>query len=236
MEQIRFADCFLFTDGNAPLDGTGIRIVPIPALKSSLDYSDFMVRGLGEHVHTSHCLIVQWDGFVLHPDRWDPRFLEFDYIGAPWPQFHDGRDVGNGGFSLRSRRLIDACQDPRFLLNGAEDVAICRTNRALLKEYGIRFGDRTIAEQFSYERTTPRAPTFGFHGVFNVTEMIGTDRFWDLYCSLDNRETVFVDYLPILRQLGRGQHSARRRLRFTRDWLGHLFCRHLDPFRIGQAL
>ena len=37
-----------------------------------------------------------------------------DYIGAPWPHFRDGHNVGNGGFSLRSRRLLEACRELPF--------------------------------------------------------------------------------------------------------------------------
>lgn len=219
MEGLAFADCVLFTDADVSVAGTGVRIAPIQRLSSSRDYSDFMVRDLAMHIGTSHCLIVQWDGFVINPERWDPAFLEFDYIGAPWPQFEDGRDVGNGGFSLRSRRLLQACQDPRFVMDGPEDVAICRLNRAMLEEqHGIRFADRAMAERFSYERSMPMQPTFGFHGVFNLIDTIGAHRFWDLYLSLDDRKTAFLDFWPILRQLG----SAQRQAKFTADRLSAL--------------
>jgi hypothetical protein len=47
---------------------------------------------------------------------------------------------GNGGFSLRSRRLLQALQDPRIALSVVEDETICRTFRPLLeRDYGIRF-------------------------------------------------------------------------------------------------
>lgn len=224
LDKISFADCLLFSHGGAPVSGTGIRLVPISRLSSSRDYSEFILRGLADHLQTPHCLIVQWDGFVLHADQWDPAFLQFDYIGAPWPQFSDGFDVGNGGFSLRSRRLLDACRDPRFRMEGAEDLAICRTNRDLLEtEHGIRFADRLIAEQFSYERTTPSEPTFGFHGVFNMADAIGVDRFWEIYLDLDDRATVFVDYWPIARQLGHGPNPGKRRIQLTVDRIAELF-------------
>src|SRR5688572_30053024 len=81
--QLEFAECLLFTDAE-PEVGGDIRLVRIPRLRSSLDYSEFMIRGLPKHIETEHCLVVQWDGFVINADRWDPGFLEFDYIGAPW--------------------------------------------------------------------------------------------------------------------------------------------------------
>ena len=109
-DQIDFAECLLFTDADVSLPD-GIRNIPARRFNSGRDYSHFLLEGLVDHVRTPHCLIVQWDGFVLDAGRWNPAFLDYDYIGAPWPQFHDGHDVGNGGFSLRSARLLQACRD-----------------------------------------------------------------------------------------------------------------------------
>ena len=53
-------------------------------------------------------LLIQWDGYVVNPEAWDPAFLGCDYLGAKWYWHDDGMRVGNGGFSLRSRRLLDA--------------------------------------------------------------------------------------------------------------------------------
>ena len=199
-DQIDFAECLFFTDANV-LPPDPIRTIPVARLASGADYSDFILHRLINHVRTTHCLIVQWDGFVLDAGRWDARFLDYDYIGAPWPQFPDAGNVGNGGFSLRSVRLLQACQDPRFRDGHPEDVAICRSNRRLLEEeYGIRFADRSVAEKFAFERTPPR-PSFGFHGVFNIAPLFGVARMEALYASLDERSSVFRDYWRLLRQL-----------------------------------
>ena len=223
MEAVTFADCVLFTDSQQCDLGNGIRTVPSERFNSSREYSEFMIRKLADHIRTPHCLVVQWDGFVIDADRWNPQFLQFDFIGAPWPQFDDGLDVGNGGFSLRSQRLLKACQDSRFRLEGPEDVAICRVNRGLLEaEHGIRFAGPEMAEQFSFERTSPSHPTFGFHGVFNMADVIGPDAFWDVYSGLDDPTTVFVDYWRILRQLGVGREPTQRRTRLTCDRLAAL--------------
>ena len=94
----------------------------------------------------------------------------YDYIGAVWPQFPE-TPVGNGGFSLRSRRLLDAMQDPDAVIRHAEDKCIAITNRRLLEgKHGIRFAPAEVAEQFSVERT-PWHPAFGFHGFFNFAEV-----------------------------------------------------------------
>lgn len=223
MDRLSFAESLLFTD--QPVSGChGIRVIQVPRLNSAMGYSEFCLKDLAEHIRTSHCLIVQWDGFVLNADRWDPAFLEYDYIGAVWPQFEDGCNVGNGGFSLRSRRLLEACRDPRFRMGGPEDVAICRVNRSFLEaEHGIRFADRSVADRFSFERTVPTGPTLGFHGIFNMIEAVGADRFWEIYRSLDDSKTAFVDFPLIFRQLGRGDHATSRRAKLTADRLAGLF-------------
>lgn len=217
LDQIEFGDCILFTDKTPSTAQAGIRHVPIAPMRSSRDYSNFILRDLAEHLRTDHCLIVQWDGFVIDASLWEAGFLGFDYIGAPWPQF-DAHDVGNGGFSLRSRRLLEACRDPQFVTGHPEDIAICRTNREFLeREHGLRFADRETASRFAFERTSPGQPTFGFHGIFNLVPIVGADRFWQLYRTLDDPQTAFVDYGLLLRQLGRGRDATKRRLRLTFD-------------------
>ena len=114
-EGTTFARALLLTDALPP--GTaapeGIEVVPIAAIDSRDAYSEFVLKSLLPHVATSHVLLVQWDGYVINPAAWDPAFLECDYIGATWHWHDDGMRVGNGGFSLRSRRLLQALQDPQ---------------------------------------------------------------------------------------------------------------------------
>ncbi len=219
-DQVRFGDVVLFTDLRLQQSPGGVRVVQIAPLRSGADYSNFLLRELAGHIRTDHCLIVQWDGFVVDAEQWDPAFLEYDYIGAPWPQFDDGRDVGNGGFSLRSRKLLDACRGPGFICSHPEDVAIGRLNRDFLeRECGILFADRETAARFAHERSTPKSPTFGFHGVFNMIPLLGADEFWRLYRGLYERSSVFHDYRLLMRQLGTGRDATRRRLQLTLDLL-----------------
>lgn len=215
--QVRFAACKLLSHDQPARVLPGLEVIITPRLQNSEQYSSFILTGVKDHVDTSHCLIVQWDGYVLNAAKWDARFLECDYIGASWPQFADGHDVGNGGFSLRSRRLLDACSSPGFALSHPEDVAIGRQNRKWLESQGLRFASRELADAFSAERASSTETAFGFHGVWHMPRLIGADRFWHLYRGLEDRSSVYHDRKAIMRELAEHPHGLRRRLRMRWD-------------------
>lgn len=219
LAQIEFFACKLFTDAEVHPSHPAIEVVRIPRLDSSKAYSQFILKQLVDHVETPHCLVVQWDGYVLDACRWRAEFLEYDYIGARWPQFDDGYDVGNGGFSLRSRRLMEACREPGFKDDKAEDTAIGRTNRAWLEGKGMRFAPAVVADQFATERAGNLAISFGFHGVFNMPQAIGIDGFWEVYRELNDRKTVWHDFLPITKDIRHGSGGFYRISRMIIDRL-----------------
>ena len=217
LAQVDFAACLLLTDSQVRPDHPDIRIVPIQRLASAQAYSGFLLGQLADHVETSHCLVVQWDGHVLDARHWDPAFLEHDYIGASWPQFDDGRDVGNGGFSLRSRRLLQACQSPRFQQSHPEDVLIGRVHRPWLESKGLRFAPRPLADRFSAERAGDPQHSFGYHGVWHMPRLLGVDRFWEIYRTLDGRGTIRHDFAAVLKQVAQGQAGVGRALQMLAD-------------------
>ncbi len=206
------AETIFFTHATFPANkvSPGIRIVPVDKINSAKAYSHIILRDVIDHVKTSHCLIVQWDGHVVDPARWRDEFLDYDYIGASWPQFDDGHDVGNGGFSLRSRRLMEACLDPGFAPHHPEDVAVGRTNRAFLESRGMRFAPRPLADQFAAERAGDPARSFGYHGVFLMPKVLGVERFWSIYSALDERSSLRRDYGALRKSLGTGENPISR--------------------------
>ncbi|TAD77874.1 MAG: hypothetical protein EAY70_07720 [Sphingomonadales bacterium] len=216
-QQVRFADCKLLTHRRPARRLPDLQVVITPEIETSEEYSRFILTELVDHVATSHCLVVQWDGHVVEPTRWDPQFLEFDYVGASWPQFTDGHDVGNGGFSLRSRRLLEACRSPQFTSSHPEDVAIGRHNRSRLEAQGLRFAPREVADSFSAERASSLESAFGFHGVWHMPRVIGADRFWDIYRGLEDRSSVYHDQTTIMRQLAVQPRGLSRCLRMVWD-------------------
>ena len=61
-----------------------IDLVKINKISSIKDYSSFIIYSLYKYIKTSHILIVQWDGYIINPEKWDPNFLKYDYVGAPF--------------------------------------------------------------------------------------------------------------------------------------------------------
>ena len=154
-----------------------IETVMIDSIRSLPEYSEFVVKQLLQYIDTEYVLLIQWDGYVVNPGAWSDEFLLFDYIGARWS--HEGlhipaeQAVGNGGFSLRSRTLLEALQDPRIAEIHPEDGAICLTYRRYLEEqHGIAFAPGAVADRFSFEHIKPVQPTFGFHGQINITRFV----------------------------------------------------------------
>lgn len=218
----------LFTDRKVVGLPDFVEQVAIEPLRASADYSRFILKELQQHIVTPHCMVIQWDGYPINAGCWDPAFLECDYIGAPWPQFPDAHNVGNGGFSIRSKRLLQACMAQGFEDDGGpEDIVIGRKNRQFLEQqHGIRFASSEIAELFSYERGMPGSPqpaaaitkSFGFHGVFNLVQAIDAITFDQIYRSLDHRAAVRIDLNTILRALVQKPHGTRPAFRVISDW------------------
>ncbi|OOR89420.1 hypothetical protein B0181_07000 [Moraxella caviae] len=185
---------------------------------SYFEYNLFMVYMLGSLIDTDFALVVQNDGWVIDGTKWRDEFLEYDYIGAPIAHFYEIHDhepthfydhmfwakhwqnppqnlhtPQNGGFSLRSRKLLDA---PRALnleykihapnaFNPAsgkpvgikwghggyhEDVYLTTAKRQLLEQHGIKFAPLPVAALFSMEMITcqicyqiPIDEVFGAH-------------------------------------------------------------------------
>jgi hypothetical protein len=137
-------------------------------IKSVIDYSYFVMYKLAEYVKTSHMLIIQSDGYVINPELWKDDWLKYDYIGAPW--WYDNLNVGNGGFSLRSKRLMQIVSQIKVRRYHPEDDIICRQMGVYLqKEHGIWFAPEEVAEKFSFEQNGKHPvfnnDTFGFHGL-----------------------------------------------------------------------
>ncbi len=161
---------------------SGIKIINIGPINSREEYSKFMMRKLNDYVETEHVLIVQYDGFILNPKAWTEEYLRYDYIGAPW-WYGDEFNVGNGGFSLRSKKLLEILQKDKniVLQSHHEDHQISRIYGKYLRSRGIKFAPENLARKFSIEGNRHNKSRlakygdvwdgeFGFHG-FHKTDI-----------------------------------------------------------------
>jgi hypothetical protein len=171
-----------------------LQVITNDTIRSIADYSLFMLRGLSPHVQTSHCLVVQWDGFVLDPTLWSDEFLTFDYIGPVWERFRDNkRCCCTGGFSLRSRRLLTALLDERIPPHPAEDVCIALEYRDYLeRHHDIRYADKSTACRFAIEDLYVSPSAFGFHGVHNLLCVLSPEEFKDF--MMNAPDSVFANF------------------------------------------
>lgn len=146
-----------------------IEAVKIPHISTIQEYSRFMVKELYKYIDTDYVLVVQSDGYVKNPAAWNPEWLQYDYIGATW-WYGDKQNVGNGGFSLRSKKLLQVLAADQYIVKThPEDHMICRIyGRYLTQKHGIKFAPDSVAKKFSIEGFRQKDKTysgqFGFHG------------------------------------------------------------------------
>jgi glycosyltransferase involved in cell wall biosynthesis len=160
--------------------GGNIEFTRIEKIQSIDDWSYKIVYELSQYIDTDFALLVHADGFVVNPSSWKDDFLNYDYIGAPWPLPTDDfsyRDfhgeiirVGNS-VSLRSKRLLDLpikLNLPWEPYCGFynEDGFICAKNKHIYEAEGMKFAPLEVAKYFSHEAMIPEVQNikpFVFH-------------------------------------------------------------------------
>ena len=169
--QVSVAKVVVFTD-QPELFGD-FDCVLIKKIEKVDEYNHLLLQTVPDYVETDFFIVCQYDGFVLNGGQFSPHFFFYDYIGAPWGG-REVHDVGNGGFSWRSKKLALAVRE---LTGGGpigepEDLFICRYHRSLLEDkFGCRFAPKAIAAHFAFELPIPPHPTFGFHGAFHLPQL-----------------------------------------------------------------
>jgi hypothetical protein len=181
--EIEFGAVKFLTSESVDSKNPKIQIAKIQKL-DFIGYSRFVIEELHRFIDTPFCIVIQADGFILNAKQWKNEFLEYDYIGAPWPNevillpsenvIQLNRNcVGNGGFSLRSKRLLELTSKIKYdeleFSSKSEDFIICYFLYEEMIRAGIKFPPPQIAASFSIESSnaaygqTPNT-AFGFHG------------------------------------------------------------------------
>lgn len=139
-----------------------------------------IIYNLPKHIDTEFALLIHDNGFVVNPESWKDEFLNYDYIGAPWPLPNDDfsyRDInGNivrqgNSVSLRSKKLLDVPINKNlewkpFHGFTNEDGFICVNYRHEYLDSSCKFADIDVAKYFSHESMIPEIvgiKPFAFH-------------------------------------------------------------------------
>jgi len=182
--------------GSKPLLITNVAVqtdVPQKLVAHGLDYhaySEFVLYGLHNYIDTPYALIVQHDGWALNGDNWRDEWLTYDYVGGlthaallpngfyktayTWWGDENVKVVQNGGFSLRSKAMLEAPSKYGIMRNQMpnpvlmnEDVQVCCFMRPALENVGIQFCPDELAKYFSFEH-------FGApHEGMDITKVFG---------------------------------------------------------------
>lgn len=171
-----FNRVILFSNEN-PVNNN-FEFIKIQKFENLIDYSNFVLK-ISNYLDSDYILIVQDDGFIINHNNWIDNFLDYDYIGAPWPaskkwlnrwekygtevsslinQNIKYNRVGNGGFSLRSKKFIEYSSSFDDCNGLSEDIFLTLYNYQLANEFGIKFPSIDTALKFSYE--TPLGKIF----------------------------------------------------------------------------
>lgn len=200
--KVNLTKIYWVSDKLFPIDSYQIEVTTLfisPFKKYTEEYNYITLHLLPNKVNTDYNFIIHPDGFAVNSDAWTNEFLEYDYIGASWIMYDHYR-VGNGGFTLRSKKLYDALNllqvgyklehfdsniqndIGKFVIDGfrdkviPEDNIICRIYRPELEKLGIKFAPPDLADRFSIEHNMNSiwlGKSLGFHGKHGVSAHYG---------------------------------------------------------------
>lgn len=180
MRQIDFGDVVLISHQKPFYLPKSIRYAHTSKLTDIDCFNYKMIYELGDYIHTDFVMIVHYDGFIVNPDKWRDEFLDYDYIGSPWPVPDDDftyRDIyGNlcrvgNSVGIRSKRLLDFPKQAHIPFEEDhgyfhEDGFICCKNRHLFEAAGMEIAPLEVAKYFAHESMIPEIEgitPFAFH-------------------------------------------------------------------------
>jgi len=182
MKNIKFAEVLYISDVKPRHLPSDIKFKSMTEFNDVNDFNYFMVYDLFKYVDTDFALIVHYDGFVVHPECWRDDFLNYDFIGSPWPLPDENdkvtyRDInGNicrvgNSVSIRSKRLMELPSKinmPWEKFGGwyNEDGFICVNCKHIFEEHGMKYAPLDVAKFFGHESMIPEVEgitPFVFH-------------------------------------------------------------------------
>ena len=171
------------------IEKLNIKTFDLRPMKNKIEWNRFFVNKINDIIDTDYCINVEHDATIIDASKWTNEFFDYDYIGAPWHIANNYENrVGNGGFSLRSKKLLEITAKlpydnyhPSYEC-APEDWFICIKEYSKMKQKGVKFAPPDLAFKFSVEHPSPDLKiydpntlssynSFGFHGIFNKAGM-----------------------------------------------------------------
>ena len=150
----------------------------IPRFMSKDDFNNFFIRDMISETDSDFVMNLEPDSAIMNPFAFRDEFLAYDYIGAPITKKviksdDDDLRVGNSGFCILSRRLLEFMHD-RYKYydrkrDGNCDIFLCLKHRNEILNAGMSFAPYHVAERFSVEQDEYTGQ-FGCHGSFFLCE------------------------------------------------------------------
>lgn len=207
---LKFDKVLLLSHYNPNPDSDVYEFIQISPFNNVGEWGAFVVFELYKYIETDHIILVHADGFIVNPEKWQDDFLDYDYIGAPWPLPKDDysyRDfygniirVGNS-VSLRSLKLLKLPSELELDWDNVdhgffhEDGFLAVQNRHVLQKNGIEFAPLSVAVAFSREKTileNKGVEPFAFH------QWSGENR---KYPCFGGRKTLLYKILRYLKKM-----------------------------------
>jgi len=157
-----------------------------------------------------HTLIFQTDSGIFANRVL--RFLEYDYVGAPWPwvaKNGSAAAVGNGGLSLRNRKLCEKICEGRSPGSpaSAEDLYFAEE----MRKRGANVPNVDVASSFSVEHSFHPDP-MGFHQAYRFHPSLVVNKWYSSVPSqIDTRPHEYDKVLDawFIRETGYMQNAPQ---------------------------
>lgn len=159
-----------------------VKLIQLGSITNIDSWNKAVIYELPKYITTDFCILIHHDGYICNPICWNPDWLNYDFIGAPFPLPNDSfsyRDitgkiqrVGNS-VSLRSKKLLELSLERNLEWKSFhgytnEDGFISVNYRHVYEEAGMKFAPLDVAVHFSKEHEIPEnkdIKTFAFHQV-----------------------------------------------------------------------
>lgn len=144
-------------------------------------FSTYLWENLPRLFDTPYVIFMGYDSWIIDPEMWTDKFLEYDYIAAPSWHYDDaavqppwfvstGHYVGGKGFCLISKRMLDHIDAHRnsYPHRSPIDYIWHTQYRSQMEAHGLRWAPESLAYQFSLERyrMSSDSRSFAFHDCF----------------------------------------------------------------------